>query len=385
MGALDDYIQNGNRVPAQNEPNTAPVGLHIQPIDAVTLAEMTFAPLVEPVQGLIVEGLTLLCGASKIGKSWFVLQMCSAVARGVPFLGRRTAPGPVLYLAYEDSERRLQRRLRQLNEPSDIRLQFDTKPIMAAAGLIDAMERWTKDNPGAKLIVIDTMQKVRGAIPARASMYGADYDFTTPFKDFAYRNHVAVVLVHHLNKLKDVEDKYDKISGSTGLMGCADTTIIIDRKRGADTATLSYEGRDVWGDDIDMRFDDGRWFVCGAEDMERERFERASVVQAVRRFTAQESFTGVYPVSYEDFWNWALGEGFRIGANARAIQPSISEFAAAFEKIDGLTFNHGKRIGSKRGMVIVKAGMADGKRTIVGGEYRPDSDNCPAISAAVQS
>lgn len=98
------------------------------------------------------------------------------------------------------------------------------------------------------MIVIDTLQKVRGAaVPARTNAYAADYDAMARLKAFADKNHVAVVLVHHLNKLRNVDDPYDKISGSTGLMGAADTTVLIARERGSDDATVSFTGRDSMG------------------------------------------------------------------------------------------------------------------------------------------
>src|ERR1700690_2738347 len=60
---------------------------------------------------LIVEGLSFLAGAPKLGKSWLALQLAIAVALGEEWLGKKCDRGEVLYLALEDSRRRLQTRV----------------------------------------------------------------------------------------------------------------------------------------------------------------------------------------------------------------------------------------------------------------------------------
>ena len=277
MGVLDKFIEDGFTVRDAVETSPAVLQPTIHAIGAADLAGKEFAPLVEPVKGLIVEGLTMLCGASKIGKSWLVLQMCVAVASGMPFLGRQTTSGAVLYLAYEDSERRLKDRLQRQKSVSSANLQFDTNIISLDGGLLDALTGWIDSNPSARMIVIDTLQKVRGQAPARANAYAEDYKVMALLKAFADRHHVAVVVVHHLNKLRDVSDPFDRISGSTGLMGAADTAIIIARQRGEDDATVTFAGRDVYGEDFQMRFENCCWRVCDPAILARERYENSPI------------------------------------------------------------------------------------------------------------
>lgn len=353
MGVLDDYINSGYVIgdAVKTPPAVEPPA--IQAIDAADLAGKEFAPLVEPVKGLIVEGLTLLCGASKIGKSWLVLQMCSAVAAGVPFLGRQTSPGAVLYLAYEDSERRLKDRLQQQHSAPGGNLQFDTRIIPLDGGLLDALTGWVERNPSARLIVIDTLQKVRGQAPSRANAYAEDYKVMARLKAFADLHHVAVVIVHHLNKLQDVSDPFDRISGSTGLMGAADTAIIITRRRGEADAIVSFTGRDVYGEDFQMRFEDCRWKVCDPAVLARERYEGATVVKAVKRFTRQATFDGTHAASYEDFRAWADSCGLCVGVNQRETRRQLEQYATQLAQYDGIHLSLDKRVGSKRGFAVV--------------------------------
>ena len=354
MNALDDYIENGFVVREAVETPPAVEQPTIHAIDAETLAGKEFAPLIEPVKGLIAEGLTLLAGASKVGKSWLTLQMCVAVATGKPFLGRRTDPGAVLYLCYEDSERRIQSRLQRQGSAASGNLQFDTHVIPLDGGLLDALERWIADNPTAKLIAVDTLQKIRGPISNRANIYAADYDTMSKLKAFADRHRVAVIAVHHLNKLRDVDDPFDRISGSTGLMGCADTTILISRKRGEDDATVTYTGRDVYGDDFKIRFDeDCRWKVIDPAIVARENYENSPAVKAVKLFAAQGSFDGTLQATYSDFRDWAADRGLFIGATQTDAHKALEAVTDQLAMYDGISIVHDKRIGKGRGFRII--------------------------------
>lgn len=354
MEVLDEYINNGFKIKEAVETPPAVEPPTIHSIGAGKLADMEFSPLIEPVKGLIVEGLTLLCGASKIGKSWLVLQMCAAVAAGAQFLGRETIPGKVLYCAFEDGERRLQTRLQKQDSTPGDELQFQTQIIPLDGGLLNALDGWILNNPDARLIVIDTLQMIRGAAPSRVNAYAEDYKVMRQLKGFADKHHVAVVIVHHLNKLRDVDDPFDKISGSTGLMGAADTTILVARKRGEDDATVTYTGRDVWGDDFKIRFDNCRWKVIDPAVLEREQFENAPIVKAIRLYVEQASYDGTWAASYADFKEWAGSRGLYIGANQRDVHRNIASVMDRLSAFDGISIALDKRIGKGLGFRIVR-------------------------------
>ena len=351
--ALEEFIANEFTV-HEAKPTTPAGPPAIEAINAVDLANKEFAPLVQVVQDLIVEGCTLFCGASKIGKSWGMMQLAAAVSAGEPVWGRPTTKGAVLYMALEDSARRLQYRLGKMGITPNENLNFQTQTITLAGGLVNALEGWIQAHADARLIIIDTMQKVRGPAPARANAYGIDYEFIAPLKALADKYHIAVVLVHHLNKLRDVDDPFDRISGSTGLMGAADTTILIARNRGEDTAKVTYAGRDVWGEDFEMAFENCRWKVCDPAILARERYEKATAVKVVKLYMAQGSFEPIRRITFEELGRLASENGLFIGTRPNEIRRNVEQHAEQLENYDGIQVETIDRVSgtTKRGFAM---------------------------------
>lgn len=315
---------------------------------ANVLKRLEFEPLRTPVKNLVVEGLTLLCGASKIGKSWLMLDLCCCVASGRPFLERETDAGSVLYLALEDSERRLKSRLCVLHEDPTEALQFVTQAKTLDAGLIDDLRDWVRHVDDPRLIVIDTLQKVRGVTSGRVNAYSLDYDVMAKLKQFADEQHVAVVLVHHLNKARDVSDPFEKISGSTGLMGAADTTILVDRMRDSDDARLIYTGRDVCGNDICLRFSAGRWNVIGQDVLERDFYAGNPVAKTVK-LLLDEAFGGVVEITAKSLKDAVADRcGVCPAGTLKGMAREVAKIAPDLLRFDGIAVER-PRVGSQRG------------------------------------
>lgn len=267
---------------------------HLQTKKLADIVDTVYPDLKEPVKGLIVEGATVLVGGSKIGKSWMALQLCMCVAAGVPFLDRQTDQGSVLYLALEDSERRLKQRAKKLSLMTGIShdayrpfIDMATKAPTVKDGLIDLLETWITEHPDAKLICIDVMQKVRGVTPGNRNMYQDDYAYLTTFTDLAKKHRVAIVLLHHMNRKdsKTIGDPFDVISGSNGIMSTVDTAIILTKKRGQDQATMKIDGRDVSADDMILNFDDCLWTVISenaAEHDARKAYDANPVTKLIK-------------------------------------------------------------------------------------------------------
>lgn len=334
------------------------------------LMKKEFPALKSPVSNLIVEGLTLLCGSSKIGKSWFALSLCCAVASGKPFLGRRTEQGAVLYLALEDSYRRLQERLIKLNEIPNENLSLSTECAHIDTGLMLQLQQWAGERENPQLIVIDTLQKIRSATPARANAYGVDYGDMSKLKKFADENHIALVLVHHLNKMKDVNDPYDRISGSTGLMGAADTTIMIARERGSDDATLTYTGRDVWDDDIHLRMCNGRWNAVGADVCAYEDYESDPIVRMCRSLLKMAFGTNrkTVKIATQDFIDDGVKlTGKFIASGSTDLYNKLERLQSQLWQYDRITIAFNKRIGSARGFHLIQT-LNDDAENIIEGE-----------------
>lgn len=216
------------------------------PFSAQDLEARTFAPLEFIVDGLIPIGLTVLAGAPKVGKSWFSLDIALSVARGTAVLdegAHRCGQGAVLYLALEDSERRLQGRLKQLlgGGPAWPRnLFFETAwPRMDADGL-ERLDRWVGETEGARLIVIDVFQKFR-SLGSQAG-YQQDYRDLAKLLDLARRREIGIILVHHLRK-SGGGDPFERVTGSAGFLGVPDTNMVLDKGR-AGTRLLA-QGRDI--------------------------------------------------------------------------------------------------------------------------------------------
>lgn len=201
---------------------------------------------------------------------------------GKPFLGRPTHKCDCLYLALEDSENRLQDRIRKVLEgpflekivaPDNFFYSLQASDL--SNGLIDQLEQFIENRPDARLIVIDTLQKVRGALGGREGAYSQDYREVGALKAFADKHGLCVLLVHHLRKMADDSDPFNRISGTNGILGAADTAITLTRaKRTDDETKLSITGRDVDSDEIVLSFNKNsfRWNVLGsAEEIAEQR------------------------------------------------------------------------------------------------------------------
>jgi len=223
---------------------------------AADLQGKEFPPINWVVPGVLPEGLTILAGKPKLGKSWLALDMALAVAGGGSVLGRECQPGPALYLALEDNQRRLQRRMNiiepHLSWPSD--LELNTRWPRLDAGGIKTIVEWITTRQGARLIIVDTLAVVRPQQKAADSMYSSDYGALRGLHQIASKHNLAVMVVHHLRKA-DAEDPFDTVSGSTGLTGAADSTLILTRREADGGAVLLGRGRDLEDFERGLEFD----------------------------------------------------------------------------------------------------------------------------------
>jgi hypothetical protein len=233
--------------------------------DAIELMATEFPPPRWAVPGLICEGITLLAGPPKVGKSWLSLGLGVAVASGGLALGAvRVHAGPVLYLALEDTARRLKSRLGKVlgdnPAPSGLTLVTQCPPLTQGGDAL--ISQWLEANPGARLVVVDVFAKLRGTPPPGASAYDADYAAIGRIKRIADHYAVAVVLVHHVRKMAS-EDFLAEVSGTNGLAGAADAVLVLKRSRGEADAVLHITGRDVDESELAAKFEPetGAWLL----------------------------------------------------------------------------------------------------------------------------
>ncbi|MEC5324358.1 AAA family ATPase [Aurantimonas sp. A3-2-R12] len=253
-------------------------------IDADTLLGMTFSPVKYVVPGYLAEGLTLLGGRPKLGKSWLALGFCVAVASGGSTLGVECEPGDVLYCALEDNQRRLQDRLRTViprlksMRPSLSRLRLQTEAPKVGAGLVEMLDAWRQSVADPRLIVIDTLAMVRPPKKGNQDAYSADYEAISPLQRFASEHRIAVIAVTHVRKA-EADDPLEMISGTNGLTGAADSTMVLSRD--SDGAKLYGRGRDVEEIEKALRFEDGRWTALGDADDVKRSGERRKIMAAM--------------------------------------------------------------------------------------------------------
>ena len=188
------------------------------------LMETRFRVRPAVIDGLLTAGTYLLAGAPKIGKSFLVLQMAYQVSMGAPFLGFSSRQGTVLYLALEDTCERLQKRLAQMTEQDSEHLILSVFSETLDEGLTERLSDFWSEHTDTVLIIIDTLQRVRGRTPDNGS-YAADYDTLARLKEFSDTYGVTVLVVHHTRK-EGAEDVFNMFSGTNGLMGAADGALL---------------------------------------------------------------------------------------------------------------------------------------------------------------
>jgi hypothetical protein len=237
-----------------------------RPVTSWTADELMAMSFPEPtwaVPGLIAEGVNLLAGPPKVGKSWLSLNLGVSIAAGDPALESiDVESGPVLYLALEDTPRRLQSRMRKVlaGRRAPTALTLDTYCPPLPTGGADYIAGWLDEHPGARLVVIDVFTKVRGLPPHGVSAYEADYAAIGHVKRLADSYGVPIVLVHHVRKAAS-EDFLAEVSGTNGLAGAADAVLVLKRGRAQADGVLHVTGRDVTENDYAMAFnaDAGAW------------------------------------------------------------------------------------------------------------------------------
>lgn len=196
------------------------------------------------VENLIYPGTYILAGAPKVGKSFLVAQLAYHIATGQRLWDYEVKQSTVLYLALEDDHRRLQKRMnRMFGVDGTANLYFAITAKKLGEGLEDQLEEFINLHPDTRLIIIDTLQKIRQGNGDSYS-YANDYECVGGLKKFADQKEICLLIVHHTRK-QQASDKFDMISGTTGILGCADGAFVLQKERRTDSsATLDIVGRD---------------------------------------------------------------------------------------------------------------------------------------------
>ena len=248
---------------------------------SLDLSKMEFPEPEWIVEGIIPEdGMTILAGKPKIGKSWLVLQLAGAVSCGGVMLGNiKVKKRGVLYLALEDNERRLQDRMEKLQIfPSNLfYYRCNSHKWPRGKESRSLLKTYLDEYPDIKLVIIDTLYRVRGGASFSSNQYEVDYAEVNLIKEIADEHGISIIVLHHTNKRLS-NDPLEMISGTNGLAGSADTLLVLTRTRGEMDAELYIEGRDVEQRDLALKLDIAGgigWELIGdAETYRQSKVER---------------------------------------------------------------------------------------------------------------
>jgi len=273
--------------PARLTSSTAKLGWRRHVLTAAKLQRETFPPIKYVIPGLVPEGLSILAGKPKLGKSWMALDISIAVAAGRFCLGeRKPTQGDVLYCALEDNPRRLQRRIDRLLSPVSEawpdHLTLATAWRRIDQGGIDDIKEWLDDAANPRLVILDTLAGVKPKKTAEG--YTQDYESLEAAHHLANERGIAILVLHHVRKM-EADDPIDTVSGTLGLAGCADTVLVLNRSsRGT---TLYVRGRDIEEAEHAVSFDKHacKWTILGeAADVQRSD-QRGRILEALQGAT----------------------------------------------------------------------------------------------------
>ena len=222
-------------------------------IDGETLMSQPLTPLNFVVDTLLSQGLHILAGSPKVGKSWLALWLAVTVAKGEAVWGMGVNQGTTLYLCLEDSTLRIQNRLFEITEDAPASVHFTTNSDTLGKGLEEQLRAFLSEHPDTVLVIIDTLQMIRGT--GYDNTYANDYRDLSALKRIADAHGIAILLIHHLRK-ELADDVFSRISGTTAISGATDSNFVLRKsKRRENTATLYCTGRDIPYRELALEFD----------------------------------------------------------------------------------------------------------------------------------
>lgn len=261
-------------------------------IDGETLMDMKLPPTKFCVETLLPQGISILGGAPKIGKSWLVLDLCVRIAKGEAIWNLSTQKGTTLYLCLEDPLNRIQQRLCMLTDEVPENAYFATMAGTLADGLCEQIRNFVSEHPDTVLVAVDTFQIIRAS--TTDTSYANDYDDVRKMKHLADELEISILLVHHLRKQGD-GDLLNKISGTTGISGAMDAIFVLDKsKRNADAATLVCTGRDIEYREMEMKLSKENcvWTLVSDSLENPQMILPDEMVSLVELMKAQKFFSG---------------------------------------------------------------------------------------------
>ena len=268
------------------------VDFNAKSINVEELMKKVIPPLKWSVLPIMPEGLGFISGRPKAMKSWTVLGICYAVQNGIKFMGHETTQGDVMYLALEDSERRIKDRIvklgyHKLKHPT-ILLASDVPYL--GFGFEECIESWIKDKENPRLIVIDTLARIKPrARKNSGTAYDMDNELLSKIQTIAIQNNITIACVTHLSKQQQ-DYSFDRIQGSVGIQGIADFMWMIDRGDNSNQASITGRGRDMNDFEYAVIWDEDKWQYefTGNLQMVQLTENRRQVIDAMNFLTKEK-------------------------------------------------------------------------------------------------
>ena len=253
-----------------------------------TVAELLDAEFPEPkwaIPDLIPEGLTIIGGRPKVGKSWLLLQAAIAVGCGGSFFGKQVDQGNVLYVAFEDGPRRLQDRIKKMGMPRDALVTFERiwRP-MHKGGLDDLVAELAAVD--YRLVVFDTLTRSFPGLSQKdhPEVIGRCID---QIQTIATNRNISITFSDHTRKPNGFDnDPIDDILYSSEKVKSADVVLALYKEQGKSSAKLLGRGRDIDEIDLTLQWDPETWCwqSLGDSDELRVSGQADDVMQALASF-----------------------------------------------------------------------------------------------------
>ncbi|WP_317856013.1 AAA family ATPase [Chakrabartyella piscis] len=323
----------------------------------ITAAEILSKELAEipfVIEHLLPNGLSLLAGSPKVGKSWFALWLSIQIANGEKVFDFETAKGTVLFLALEDNEIRIQNRLLEIIDIAPDNIHFCTEISKLGGELETRIKNFVCENQNTKLIIIDTLQTVR---TGTESSYASDYSDLMILKKLADEYGIAILLIHHFRKQKD-SDTFHQISGSTGLQGVVDTMFTMTQsKRGEKASVLNCIGRDIEPREMEMERTDENCWIKLSDSLSETTLSDLNFINAVDIFMSDKVIFSGSATELSSLLNAISDENF----SNKVISKNIKRLSKRFEKLGILGVS--RRSNGKRIVELIRVGddSVDGK------------------------
>lgn len=326
----------------------------LQVMSGEELMDMDYKPIKFAVREFLPQGLAILAGAPKTGKSFFALWLCLCVAKGEPVWDCETAKGTVLYLCLEDNQSRLQNRTLTITDDAPANLFFCWEAACLGEGLEEQIRKFLSEQKETVLIVIDTLQCIRKQ--SLDYSYGTDYKDIQSLKKIADEYQLTILLIHHLRK-QESKDAFHMISGTTGLQGAADTILVMtENKRGSGSVKLSVLGRDVEPRELKLERDENSIWMKKEDSLEKQKEPVDEIVSIVDECMKKHIFLSGEPSALAELFSNASGKTISHLTLLKRLKKSSAELLRL-----GYAF-HTRRSDGKRIMEISKITWLEGEK-----------------------